>query len=577
MNMKKYIFTLLFFFLAGVYITYPLIFHLGDSVTGYGDELVYAWMYQWIIHRVLSGDLINLLNTNIFYPYQIALSTSDPQIVSAIIGVLPYFVIKEPIVVVNFTVISSISLLGFSVFLLTFYLTKDFWAALFSGILVIFSPAFLSFYMHIQMLAIVGVPLAILFFLLFFASGKFNYLVVSLSCFVLQTYNNFIAGYFILFSYIIFLFTFWFWKREQLVKRVTKRTLFACIVGLAFIIPIMIPYYHVSQKFQYVRDIRETVHLALQPEDFLYSSHFSHLQPYLNALPFNQVSQNDEFKPGYLGGVFTLLAVFVLGYCIRYFKEIDYLLKSFFSIGLLGLTLSLGPVLHLGRQTIHEPFLIPLPYALFYYLVPGFQGFRNSARWEMLFILAIAVAIALLLVKLLKRVDVKKRIIIYVLLIFACLIEYNFPMQFQKMPQVKDFPPVYSWLTTQPKETVIIELPVYNWNMPYANKEFWRMYYGTVHFTRTVNGTGGFTPPPWQTMVYEIDASFPSEETLILLRNMGVNTLIVHKEEFDQMYNDRYKVNGEFIQSGESIINQLNQSSHVKLLQQFGNDYVYTL
>ena len=251
------------------------------------------------------------------------------------------------------------------------------------------------------------------------------------------------------------------------------------------IIPITIPYYQVSKEFNYKRDIRETVHFALQPEDLLYSSQFSHFHEVINVLPFNRVSQNNEFKPGYLGIVFTVLSIFAIGYFIKTFRKKDFFINSFASISFLGLILSLGPVLHIGRQTVHDPAPIPLPYAIFYYILPGFQGFRNSARWEMLFIVAIAVVIAIILHTLLKKVSFKKKTILYAILFAGIIAEYNFPMNFFEITQLKDFPQVYSWLSTTPKDTKIIELPIYNWNMsPYTQKELLREYYSTVHLKK---------------------------------------------------------------------------------------------
>src|SRR6185437_10531857 len=112
-----------------------------------------------------------------------------------------------------------------------------------------------------------------------------------------------------------------------------------------------------------------------------------------------------EFKPGYLGAVFSLLLLLTIGFTVKYRKELTIYEKIFLSIVFLGLILSFGPFLHLGRQTIHHPFPIPLPYLIFYYLLPGFQGFRNSQRWEMLFIIGMAIIISLTLASLLKKIS----------------------------------------------------------------------------------------------------------------------------------------------------------------------------
>lgn len=567
---------LIIFILSAVFITLPWIFHLTDSVTGYGDNFIYAWIHVWAIQSLVSGNLSNIFTTNIFYPYQIGPGASDPNLATAFISAVPYLITKEPIITVNFITILGVILTGYSLFLLSYKITKDYLASLFCGILVIFSPAYLSFYAHIQMLFIVFVPLSLLYFLNFIKSGKTKHLIISLIFFLVQTYNNFLGGYFILFSYAIIFFFYFLADKKQSLKLINRQNIAIFAITLALIVPVMLPYFKVSRQFNYVRDIRDTVHFALQPEDLLYASDFSRLNQILNSLPINRVSQNNEFKPGYLGAVFSILAIFAFIYVIKNRSRKNFEIYSFASISLLGLILSLGPVLHLGRQTIHSPSLIPLPYALFYYLIPGFQGFRNSARWEVLFIIGAAVIIGIVLSKVLKKYSLNKKIVIYAVLIFLCVIELNHPMTFVKIRGADNFPQEHKWLATTAPEIKYIEMPIYNWDMyDYATIELERMYFTTIHFRRTVNGGGGFTPPAWQEMVYELNETFPSRQAVRRLNDLDLNYLIVHKNEYDRLYKDKFEVNRVKIKNGDSIINELNKNSNLKLFKRFGDTFIY--
>ncbi len=559
-----------------IYITYPLIFHMDDMATELVDQLLIAWIHNWVIHS-LSTNPLSLFDANIYYPFHNTLAYSDLFITSSLLAFIPLKFIGQPITANNFTLISSLIFLGFSLFLLTFYLTRDYFASLLSGILVILSPAVLSNYIHIQMLAIQWVPLSILFFLIFIKLKKSKYLALSLFFFILQAYNSFLPGYFIAFSFII-IFTYNFLHNKKKTRElITKKNFLIIFITFILIIPITIPYYSVSKEFNYVRDIRESIHNALQPEDLLYSSGFSRLHNLLNSLPFNRISQNNEFKPGFLGFIFSFLTIFALYYFVKNFKNNDKFLTSFITIGLVGLILSLGPALHLGRQTIHKPFPIPLPYALFYYILPGFQGFRNSARWEMLFILSMSVTIAIVLHKVFKKKSLKTRSIIYTFLILGTIIEFNFPMHFMKIPQVGEFPKVYSWLATTPPDTRIIEMPIYTWNMPYVSSDNMREYYSTIHFRKMVNGASGFSPPPWQELVVEIIKEFPSQKTIVKLRQMKINYIIIHKSEYDKIYKDNFTIKKHRIPSGQNIIKKLSENNEVKLIKHIENDYVYQL
>ncbi len=557
------------FFLSAIYITYPLLFHLGDYVTALGDELVIAWIQNWVIHA-LTTNPPGLFEANLYFPYHNTLAFSETFIVTSILALPLRMFTGEPIITVNFTLISSLVLLGFSIYLLSYYLTRDFFTSLLAGILVIFSPAVLDKATHLQILSIYWVPLSILFFIKFIKSQRAKDLIISLLFFLLQTYNSFMPGYFILFSFfIIFIFT-WLNNKKQTKKLVTKRNLFILTFSFLLLIPIVIPYYKVSKEFNYTRDIRDSIHLALQPEDLLYSSPLTRIQKKLLSLPFNQQSQNNEFKPGYVGFIFTILIIISIYYFIKNHKKPNKQLQNFITIAFTGLILSFGPALHLGRQTIHDPFPIPLPYALFYYILPGFQGFRNSARWEMLFILAISIAIAIMLQEFFEKKSIITKSIIYTLLIIATIIEFNFPMHFERVTQRKDFPQVYSWLATTPKDTAVIIMPIYNWSSTYAGEEMKREYFSTINFRQTVNGYSGFSPPPWQKLLTTLHQDFPGDNSINILKDLGVNYIIVDKYLYDRGYTaGNEKVNG------ESVINALKKNSSIKFVNKLGDHYIF--
>lgn len=566
------------FSIAAVYITYPLIFHMGVMATGLGDELLIAWIQNWVINALSTGNIFSIFDANIYYPYHNTLAYSETFITSSMLALPIKLFTTEPIATVNFTLISSLILLGFSLFILAFYLTKDFLASLISGIIVIFSPAVLSYYIHLQVLAVQWTPLSILFFLVFIKKQRSKYLVLSLLFFVLQIYNSFLPGYFIIFSFLIILIYSWLYKKKQTQKLINKRNLTLIIIFGLLVLPIIVPYYRVSKEFGYVRDIRESIHNALQFEDILYSSGFSRLSNYLNFLPFNMISQNNEFKPGYLGFIFTILVLYSLWFYSKNYKKRNLFLNSFFTISTVSFILSLGPFLHFARRTVHNPFPIPLPYALFYYILPGFKGFISPARWEMLFILGMSMVIALMLHKILEKKSLKMKYIIYSFLIAGIIIEFKPPINFVEIRQIKEFPKVYAWLTTTPSDTKIIEMPIYTWNMqPYVFTDNMREYYSTIHFRKIVNGASGFSPPPWQEMVIEIMKDFPQETSITKFKKMGLNYIVINKKQYDLLFKDKYKVDNSAIKNGNEIISAISKNKELHFIKKFDNDYVYKI
>lgn len=544
-------------------------------------EFVVAWIMNWNIHAITSL-IWPFFDANIFYPYHNTLAYSDLLLSSSILA-MPFFMLfHEPELPSNITFLSSLILLGFFSYLLVFYITKNFLASILSGLLIIFSPVVLDKRYHLQILAIEWVPLTILFFIRFIYSKKYKFLIFSLLCFIIQTYNSFMPGYFLIISYIGIIISFFVFQRKTIMAVLTKKTLFLFILSFFLILPITIPYFQVSHQFHFVRDIRETIHLALQPEDLLVTNDLSRLKPILSFFDNSMYPKTAEIKPGFLGLVFTLLTLFSIGYGIKVFKYNNHksknaLVLTFLGTGLFGLILSLGPALHLGRLTIHHPFLIPLPYGLFYYLLPGFQGIRDSSRFEMLFVLFMAIAIGIVIDKVLKNRSTFAKLIIYMIILVGIIGEFTH-IPFEKTYTFENFPPVYSWIRKHtPKNAVIAEVPIYNWdNNPFGdNREVLREYFSTIHFRKLISGGSGFSPPPWQEFAkYEFN-NFPLTGSVEKIKKYGANYLIVHADEFEILNRENYKAGSHVVWSSNYVINNLSQNQSLQFVVKEGNSYVY--
>lgn len=457
-------------------------------------------------------------------------------------------------------------MVGFFTFLLSFYLTKNFLASLISGLILIFSPAFLDKEVHIQILSIQWIPLSILMFLVFIKTLRQRYLILSLLFFDLQIYNSFLPGYFLFLFYSVFVIFLFLANKKKFKKLFNKTNFLLVIICFLTLIPLIKPYFDVYNEYSAARNIRDTIHFALQPEDLIYPNQQTRLQNVLlNISNLKQYSRYDEVKYGYIGLVFSLLSVFLIYKFIRKFRIKEYLFNSLVFTGIFSLLLSFGPLLHINRETIHYPFPIVLPYALFYYLIPGFKGFRNSERWEIMFLFCFAVAIAILLTKFIKP---KKITLLF--LILGIVLEFNFPMKVYPLKETKDFPKVYTWLNTIPKDSVYIQMPIYNWNVPNSVMELEREYYSTVAFRKTVNGYSGFSPAKWQEDALYLFYNFPNTKSVEKIKQMQVNYLIVNKTEYDVLFKQKaLKI------SGEGVISKLKNRNDLTFVKQIDNDFIF--
>lgn len=89
------------FMIAVGYIAYPLPFHLGSLVTGLGDEIVIAWIQNWVVHSLATNPL-DIFQANTYYPFHNTLDYSDAFFISSIIGIPALWFFKEPIVLFDF-------------------------------------------------------------------------------------------------------------------------------------------------------------------------------------------------------------------------------------------------------------------------------------------------------------------------------------------------------------------------------------------------------------------------------------------------------------------------------------------
>ena len=97
-------------------------------------------------------------------------------------------------------------------------------------------------------------------------------------------------------------------------------------------------------------------------------------------------------------------------------------------------------------------------------------------------------------------------------------------------PRPEDYPTVYTWLRDAPGK-VILEYPVYNWADKHFDQEMFRMTYSLKHRKKLVGGAFGFLPKERGELLGKIQVEYPSVELNRILKDMGVNYVVVHKSE----------------------------------------------
>jgi hypothetical protein len=239
---------------------------------------------------------------------------------------------------------------------------------------------------------------------------------------------------------------------------------------------------------------------------------------------------------------------------IRGWGEIGFLPVLF----VCGLVFSLGPFLHVAGHRLP----IPLPYALCYYVIPGFSSMRTPFRFAVLVALATAVLAGLGFDALRRRYPRLGFTFLAGALLAAGALAWSPTMPFVPYPDRASMPPVYSWLAAQPDSSPILELPVPAGEVE-GPRDLRRQMYVLYHGKPRLDGASGFTSNRYMAFRRDMQA-FPAPEAIRCAYDMGARRFIVHYEDYSPSLR-------------EGMQHQLETARDLRQVAAFGQDVVYEL
>jgi hypothetical protein len=534
----KVVLSLVVFLALTVVKTYPLIGHFGSHLpSDLGDPLLVTWILAWDFHA-LSTDPWNLFNANIFYPVENTLALSEHMVAVLALFAPAYAVTGNPIFAYNTVFFLSFILCGITMFLLVEHWTNSFWASLLAGCLFAFAPIRFAEVSHLQLYSLYWAPLTFLFLDKFLRGKRWADLSWFAVCYWLQVLSSVYLGW--LTTIAIGVYTLYFVvriDRSLLCRALISRYLVFSIASILILLPFHIPYYMLKQQWGFSTSLVECIDWSADPVlNYLSPPHllndvYLSLARFLNPMLYNPRNQMMLF-PGFVLG--TLAAVGGLPGAKWLPGSKAQHLKGLFVIVLVSsFLLSLGPFLVISGNNTS----LPLPYLLFYYLIPGFQAIRVPARFALMAVMAGSVLAALGFLRLSNYLRSRwsgKRLPVRLLQGFLALffitmftLELGFkPLPLASIPTGRQVPAVYRWLATKEFTGPIVELPL--------GQDFWQalkyMYFSTYHWRPIVNGASRFLPPTHVQLNAEI-ATFPSREAAELLSAVGVKGLVLHTNE----------------------------------------------
>ena len=205
-------------------------------------------------------------------------------------------------------------------------------------------------------------------------------------------------------------------------------------------------------------------------------------------------------------------------------------------LGLTGLVLSLGPFLHIAGYRLP----IPLPYAICYYVVPGFSSMRTPGRFAVLVALATAVLAGLGYDALRRRAPLFRSGMLIVTLLVAGFLAWCPTLPFVAYSDRDSMPPVYGWLAAQTDSLPLLELPMPAGERWESTTDLHRQMYVLFHGTPRLDGTSGFVSNRYEAFRSDMQA-FPEEHTIRRAYQMGARRLIVHYGDYPAAARDRIR------------------------------------
>lgn len=488
--------------LLTVFMTWPQALRMG-AVPDLGDPVFSIWRLSWIAHQ-LPRDPLRLFDANIFHPEPVALAHSDALLLPGL-AAAPFIWLGVPAVVVyNLLVLASFVLAGTSMFVFVRSVTGQAPAALVAAVAFAFYPFRFEHYNQLELLPAFWMPLALWALHRTLARGRLKDGLLTGAAIAGQYLSGMYFGIFlttVMAPVAAVLAVGWTRARASAVPLLAGAGLTAALVA-----PAVVPYLQVRTTTG-ERTPREVEFYSATSRDYLTADHTRSVWGPIMRPPRGGQPERALF-PGFLVVALALAAAWPRWSVVR----LAYLA---------GLALAFD--LSLGSHGF--------VYGILYKWVLPFRGLRVPSRASMLVGLMLAGLAGLGAARLSaswRRPSVRWGVA--AALSAMMLVESFSRVALHDLPRPH---PIYDALAGSPPG-VLAELPPIdeeNDDRRQLDMECRRMYASTLHWHRLVNGYSGSFPEMYWVFSRAMK-TFPDDRSLAVLRDRGVDRVIVHQRDF---------------------------------------------
>ena len=533
--------------LATLIFFWPIVIRIGSYSEG-GDAMFNAWTLARDHHCILRQGCPSYANGNIFFPHKDSMLYSETQLSAGLITLPLYFINQNPIFSYNIWMIASFFLMGFSMYLLAKYLSKNNEViAILAGLLFEFSPFRMPAIQHMQNISIFYLPLAFLLIFKFLDTKKRAYLAGLFIILALQFYASWYQMVFVLIALGILLAGLLLFKLEKW-RIVLEIFLVVCAATLS-----TYPLAKSYVKFSKSNDANFSIESQAQYS----SSLLDYVTPNKGTLlgdltykisPSSHINSYDSDSYSYYGMTLYAVSIGVLVLAFKQRKKGIRALKKykmlliFTAIGIVGFIISFGPLLKIRGSYFYSfsadglKYVIPAPYILVDKLLPQLSFMRALGRSGVLLLFSLCCMLAFAPASA-KKVGIymrHKRLInvgVLALIVFELLPFHLVPMRTTSYDYNLSIPPVYKFIKTHNNVNNIIILAA-DFDYPKAGaipvelpeETMWSGY----HNKNIFNGYSGYLPPDYYPQYYNF-LDFRSA-VVPLLKQADLRYVLVDKQ-----------------------------------------------
>jgi hypothetical protein len=495
-----------------VALTWPFAANL--RVMDAGDSAFFAWEIGWTLHA-LGTDPASLPHANIFHPLRYTLGMDEPVFGTTLLVAPLALFTDDAVLLYNVVRLLTFLLSALTAYWLARELGAGEWAAVLGGAFFAFSPIRTDQVAHLSTLGTQWLPLVLLFAVRFARSGKTKDALLAALFFVLAFaacgYHGVLALAVLPPVVLVLIWGRW--------GRLPKAILATALAGLA-LLPLYLMHKRGLEPEHYTRGTEETVQYSAPLEAFLSTSSWNKVYGEITDAT-RTIGPNNLF-PGLVVPALGLAGAVVLW---RRRERPSREAVALAVMALCAALVAMGPQIRAFGHT-----LAPGPWALLRDNFSVFEMIRVTSRAGALFALPLAMLAAKGLTVLHPR-PIALGVIGALGLAETIIVPIPMPEWSKIIDTRREPPPVYRWLAEQPGRDVIVHLPmfdVYALERRPAWHESIYMVYSTHHWKPMVNGYAGIEPRGYVD-IRNLMMSFPSEEFLDALREVGVRYIVVHR------------------------------------------------